>query len=276
MKYLKNKVVVITGAGSGIGRALTVAFAREGSRLAINDFNEHSLNETAEMINGMSIDVFTKPFDVSNKDSMFTFADSVLQRFGQVDIVINNAGIGISDYLFHEYDLDLFKKVMDTNFYGVLYGSRAFIPHLLKRPEASLVNLSSIFGLTGIANATAYCASKFAVHGLNQCLMQEYVNTGLTIHSVHPGGINTNIIQNAPDYKETENAFQSQFLKRSPDDAAKVIVDGIRKKRHKILIGSEAYLLDFAVRMMPYYGSRIVNTEIQRKVGIAIKKANQK
>jgi len=224
----------------------------------------------------MAIDVFAKTFDVSNKDSMLAFADSVLQRFGQVDIVINNAGIGISDYLFHEYDLDLFKKVMDTNFYGVLYGSRAFIPHLLKRPEASLVNLSSIFGLTGIANATAYCASKFAVHGLNQCLMQEYVNTGLTIHSVHPGGINTNIIQNAPDYIETQNAFQSQFLKRSPDDAAKVIVDGIRKKRNKILIGSEAYLLDFAVRMMPYYGSRIVNTEIQRKVGIAIKKANQK
>ncbi len=266
MKDFKDKVVVITGAGSGIGRALAMAFAKAGAKLALNDYNRESLRETSKFINSSGAVVLEQSFDVSDKEAMFSFAAAAVNRFGHIDIVVNNAGVGLGDYPFHDLDLNWFEKVMDTNFYGVLYGSRAFIPHLIERPEAALVNVSSIFGLTGIAKSTAYCASKFAVHGLNQCLMQEYVNTGLTIHSVHPGGINTNITKNSLDYKETHDTFHTQFLKLSPDYAAKVIMDGIRKKKNKILIGSEAHLLDFAVRMFPYLGGRIVNKEIQRKL----------
>ncbi|MCG3167887.1 MAG: putative oxidoreductase SadH [Bacteroidia bacterium] len=271
MKDFKNKVVVITGAGSGIGRALATAFAKRGAKLALNDFNEHALKETSDSLAATGVDVFRKNFDVADKDAFFLFSQETADRFGHVDIMINNAGIGLGDYVFHEVDLDLVERVMDINYFGVLYGSRAFIPHLLKQPEAALVNISSIFGLTGIARSTAYCSSKFAVYGLNQCLMQEYAGTNLRIHSVHPGGINTNITQNSLDYKsavntETHDAFQKQFLKISPDYAAEVIINGIQKKKQKILIGKEAHLLDLAVRFFPSLGGTIVNKTIQRQL----------
>lgn len=265
MKDFKNKVVVITGAGSGIGRALACAFASQGTKLALNDFNAAALRETIDRLQNTT-DVFESVFDVSDRDKMQAFADAVIHRFGQVDIMVNNAGIGLGDYPFGEIDLNHFEKVMDVNFYGVLYGSRAFVPHLLKRPEAALINVSSVFGLTGIALSSAYCASKFAVHGLNQSLLQEYVNTPLTVHSVHPGGINTNIAKNSIDYNETHDAFHKQFLKLSPDYAAQVIIRGIKKKKKKILIGSEARQLDFVTRLFPIWGGRIVNRIIQHQV----------
>lgn len=265
MKEFKNKVVAITGAGSGIGRALALAFAKEGARLALNEFNPVTLNETVDLI-GKGSEVFAVAFDVSDKDSMFSFAKSVKERFGQVDIMINNAGISIGEYPLHEMDLNLFERVMDVNFYGMLYGSRAFIPYLLEQTESSLLNVSSVFGLTGIVRSSAYCASKFAVYGLNQSLIQEHKNSTLTVQSVHPGGIKTNIARNAVDYNDAHEAFHQQFLKLSPEYAASVIIAGIRKKKKRILIGTEAYLLDFVVRLFPVWGGNIVNGIIQKKV----------
>jgi butyryl-CoA dehydrogenase len=271
VKSFKSKTVVITGAGSGIGRALAAAFANEGAQLALNDFNQDTLRETTTQLGGKAGSVLESVFDVSDKEAMFSFADAVLKKFGSADVVINNAGIGLGDYSFHEVDLNLFERVMDINFYGVLYGSRAFIPHLLRRQEAALVNISSVFGLTGIAKSAAYCSSKFAVHGLNQSLMQEYAETGLTVHSVHPGGISTNIGKNSLDYKKnaSHDVFQKQFLKISSGYAARVILDSIRKKKKKILIGAEAWQLDIAVRLFPYLGGRIINKSIQRKMNNA-------
>jgi NAD(P)-dependent dehydrogenase (short-subunit alcohol dehydrogenase family) len=268
MKEFKNKVVAITGAGSGIGRALALAFAKEGARLALNELNPVTLNETVDLI-GKGSEVFVVAFDVSDKDAMFSFAKSVKERFGQVDIMINNAGISIGEYPLHEMDLNLFERVMDVNFYGMLYGSRAFIPYLVQQPEAALVNVSSVFGLTGIVHSSAYCASKFAVYGLNQSLIQEHKNSTLTIHSVHPGGIRTNIARNAVDYNETHEAFHQQLLKLSPEYAANVIIRGIRRNKKRILIGAEARLLDFIVRMFPLLGGYLVNSIIQKKVEAA-------
>ena len=265
MKEFKNKVVVISGAGSGMGRVLALAFAKEGARLALNEFNPVTLNETVDLI-GKGSEVFAVAFDVSDKDSMFSFAKSVKERFGQVDIMINNAGISIGEYPLHEMDLNLFERVMDVNFYGMLYGSRAFIPYLLEQTESSLLNVSSVFGLTGIVRSSAYCASKFAVYGLNQSLIQEHKNSTLTVQSVHPGGIKTNIARNAVDYNDAHEAFHQQFLKLSPEYAASVIIAGIRKKKKRILIGTEAYLLDFVVRLFPVWGGNIVNGIIQKKV----------
>lgn len=271
MKDFNNKVVVITGAGSGIGRALAFAFAKEGCKLALNDFNEQALYDTAEAIRKNDTEVFTTVFDVADKNAMQEFANNTAKHFGRVDIVVNNAGIGLGDYMLHEVDLNLFERVMQINYFGVLYGSYAFIPHLLKQPEAALINISSIFGLTGIARSTAYCSSKFAVYGLNQCLMQEYADTNLRIHSVHPGGINTNISKNSLDYKSVgdtklHDAFQKEFLKLSPDYAAQVIIDGIKKDKRKILIGKEAHLLDVVTRFFPMLGNRLVNQMIQRQL----------
>lgn len=271
MRDFRNKVVVITGAGSGIGRALAVAFAKAGARLALNEFNPATLSETVDLI-GKGTEVFPVAFDVSNKDAMFSFAKSVKERFGHIDIMINNAGISIGEYPLHQMDLTLFERVMDVNFYGMLYGSRVFIPYLLQQQESALLNVSSVFGLTGIIDSSAYCASKFAVYGLNQSLIQEHKNTTLTVHSVHPGGINTNIARNAVDYDQTHEAFHQQFLKLSPEYAASVIIDGIRKKKKRILIGAEAHLLDFVVRLFPVWGSNIVNGIIQKKIDAFRKK----
>lgn len=271
MKEFKNKVVVITGAGSGIGRALALAFAKEGARLGLNEFNPSTLDETVALI-GNGSEVFPVAFDVSDKDAMFIFAKSVKERFGQIDVMINNAGISIGEYSLHQMDMALFERVMDVNFYGMLYGSQAFIPYLLEQPEAALLNVSSVFGLTGIINSSAYCASKFAVYGLNQSLIQEHKNSTLTIHSVHPGGIKTNIAKNAVDYNEVHEAFHQQFLKLSPEYAASVIIAGIRKKKKRILIGTEAHLLDFLVRLFPVLGSNIINRIIQKKIEALTKK----
>lgn len=270
MKNFKNKVVVITGAGSGIGRALALAFEQEGARLALNDYDVNTLAETVELLTNK--DVLQAAFDVSNKAEMFAFATSVIEKYGQADVMINNAGLALGDYAFDEMDLDMFERVMDVNFNGVLYGSRAFIPHLLKQPAAALVNVSSIFGLAGIALNTPYCASKFAVHGFNQCLIQEYKGTALQVHSVHPGGIDTNITKNAIDYKEIHDRFHKAFLKRSPAAAAQVIIKGIRKKRSRILIGGEARQLDFMLRFFPVWGLSLVNKIIQRKVQAVLNK----
>lgn len=271
MKDFKNKVVVVTGAGSGIGRALAIQFAKSGAKLALNDFKANTLNETCALAKIEGAEVFETSFDVSSKEAVAKFADEVVKHFGRVDIAVNNAGIGLGDYLVHEVDLNLFERVMSINFYGVLYGSHYFIPHLLKQPEASLVNISSIFGLTGINRSSAYCSSKFAVYGLNQCLWNEYADTHMTVHSVHPGGINTNITQNSLDYNSVadtklHDAFQKEFLKLTPDYAASVIIEGIKNKKKKILIGKEANLLDFAVRMFPIAGNNTVNKTIQNKL----------
>lgn len=271
MRDFKNKVIVITGAGSGIGRALAIAFAKEGAKLALNDFNAATLNQTCILAKEEGAEIFETSFDVSNREAVARFADEVIKHFGQVDVVVNNAGIGLGDYLLHEVDLNLFERVMNINFYGVLNGSHFFIPHLLKQPKSALVNISSVFGLTGIGKSGAYCASKFAVYGLNQCLWNEYADTNLTIHSVHPGGINTNITQNSLDYNSVadtklHDAFQKEFLKLTPGYAASVIIDGIKTKRKKILIGTEARQLDFVTRFFPLWGNGFINKTIKRKL----------
>ena len=202
MKVFKDKVIVITGAGSGIGRALALALAKQGAKLALNDYKKDTLQETLDLLKLSPDRIFSLDFDVSDKTEMFAFAEAVIAYFGQVDVMINNAGAALGDYRFDEIDLDMFERMMAINFNGVLYGSRAFLPYLKKQPEAALVNISSIFGLAGIALNSPYCASKFAVHGLTQSIAQEYADTNLTVHSIHPGGINTNISRNAIDYKE--------------------------------------------------------------------------
>ncbi|MBI1193225.1 MAG: SDR family NAD(P)-dependent oxidoreductase [Bacteroidetes bacterium] len=259
MKNFQSKVVVVTGAGSGIGQALAFALGKEGARLAINDRDTQALAETATRLQQNGVSMLSSAFDVSDKDAVFAFADQVFGHFGQVDVVVNNAGLGLGNYPFAEFDLEHFERIMQVNFYGVLYGSRAFVPHLLKQPEAALVNVSSVYGLAGIAEGTAYCASKFAVNGLNQCLIQEFRDSSLRVHSVHPGGINTNITRNAIDYQPKFDLFHKRFLKLSPEYAADVIIRGIRNKKARILIGADAHRLDFVVRLAPVFGTRLVN-----------------
>lgn len=273
MKDFRNKIAVVTGAGSGIGRALVIALAEQGATVVLVDIDRAGLKESASLLAGAAEDHLECQVDVSSVDAMLHLAQKIVERYGGVDVVINNAGIGMGEAPFLSSDMDIFERVMRVNFNGTLNGCQAFVPHLLKRPEAALVNISSIFGLTGIDGNAAYCASKFAVHGLTQALYQEYRRTGLMVHSVHPGGVDTNITRNALAPTGYEEAFHTQFLKIPPARAAETILKGVRAKRHRILIGQEAHSLDLTVRLMPVLGGTLVNKIIRKKVSAAMDEA---
>ncbi|MFT7590017.1 MAG: NADP-dependent 3-hydroxy acid dehydrogenase YdfG, partial [Limisphaerales bacterium] len=186
MKSFKNKVVVITGAGSGIGRALALVLSKRGAKLALNDFDRESLDETKSMLQG---NVLTEAFDVSDKEKMYAFATRIKTELGSAHAIINNAGIEGSTKPAFLTEPKEYERTMQVNFNGVLYGTLAFLPQLVENNEGAVINISSIFGLIGVPNNADYCASKFAVRGFTETLMAEFEESPINIHCVHPGGI---------------------------------------------------------------------------------------
>ncbi|MGB1247791.1 MAG: SDR family NAD(P)-dependent oxidoreductase [Chitinophagales bacterium] len=254
MKNFKDKIVVITGAGSGMGRAYAIEFQKLGAKLALNDFDEKALSETINILTEMgSTIIFHKVFDVSKRDAVFSFAEEVKNAMGNAHVVINNAGIeGVTEPLTEHKEGD-FERIMNVNFYGVLYGCQAFLPQLLANDEAALVNVSSLFGLIGVPHLTDYCASKFAVRGLTESLMVELHDTNVSVHCVHPGGINTNIARH-----KNGQEFAKKHLTTSPEKIAKHVIKCIRKKKARIVYGSGA--------LTGWFGSNFVPLNILKKI----------
>ncbi|MGK0387766.1 MAG: NAD(P)-dependent dehydrogenase (short-subunit alcohol dehydrogenase family) [Maribacter sp.] len=264
MKNFKNKNVVITGAGSGIGRALALEFSELGSNLILNDFNTISLQETEQLVKANGVNVYTESFDVGDASRMFEFANNAVKNLGQPDIIINNAGVALNAGTLNDTELKDFEWLFNINFWGVVNGTKAFLPLLSKRPEAAIVNISSVFGLMGSLHSTAYCASKFAVRGFTETLLLELMDTNIQVHTVHPGGIKTNIARAAlernPEKSDgTELEFEKKFLKHSPQKAAQIIIKGIRRNKVRILIGSEAYAIEIFSRLLPIRFMKLVN-----------------
>ena len=253
MKDLKNKVAVVTGAGSGIGRALAVALAKRGCRLALSDVNEAGLTETASLT-GLA-EVRTYRLDVSDRDAIYAHASQVRKDFGQVNLIINNAGVALSASV-REMTDDDFQWVMDIDFWGVAHGTRAFLPHLIESGDGHVVNISSVFGLIGVPKQSAYNAAKFAVRGFTESLRQEMKleNQPVAVSCVHPGGIRTNIA-NAARMGKSENgdAQRRGFDKlaiTTPDKAAEIIVKGILRNESRILVGPDAWGIDAINRLL--------------------------
>lgn len=248
-----GKVVAITGVGSGMGRTLAERFGRDGAQLALAEINADTLAETASLArNAGAASVMTTALDVSSAKDVEAWAKDVKKQLGNADVVINNAGIA---YIasFEEQDMDYFERIMNVNFWGVVYSSRAFMPQL-RETSGSLVNTSSIFGLIGAENNSAYCAAKFAVRGINETLWQEMKDSGVHIGSVHPGGIKTNIARLARVDTKTNRDFVERFdeiAKTSPEKAAEVIYRGIKKRQRRILIGMDASLISGLTRLLP-------------------------
>jgi len=263
MKNFKNKIVVITGAGSGMGKEYAFQFAALGAKLALNDYNKATLEEVKSELNDKGFkDVMIDDFDVSNKDKMYAFADKVKETFGNAHVVINNAGIEGATVEFVEISDADFERLMNINFYGVVYGSKAFLPHLIANNEGALVNVASVFGLHGMPTQSDYCASKFAVRGFTEALMVEFYDSPIQVHIVHPGGINTNIAQH-----EMSAKFASKYLTTSSESIVKHIIKGIRSNKMKIVYGQDSLRIWIAANFLPKrISTAIINYELKKRL----------
>ncbi len=250
MKVLTDKVVVITGAGSGIGREMALKFAAENSRLTLSDINKTGLAETLTQLNLDEKRVATFIVDASDREATEQFADSVLSKFGQVDILINNAALSAPGPL-DKVSYESFERVINVNMWGVVYGCRAFLPHLKKRPEAVLANVSSINGMVPFINGGPYNMSKYAVYGLSETLMMELHDTSVQVLSIHPGGIRTNIANNAIGADESMKKGFDKFAITSPEQAATCIVKAVKAKKSYLFIGRDAKLMQLMKRISP-------------------------
>ncbi|HMQ04035.1 MAG TPA: SDR family oxidoreductase [Pyrinomonadaceae bacterium] len=258
MSVNDKSIAVITGAASGIGRALAFRFVQEGiAGVALSDWNEEGLRETAARIEGKGVPVSAHVIDVSKLDQMQRFADEVVERHGRVTHLVNNAGVG----LFGTFELVSVADIewlMGVNFWGVVFGCKVFLPTLLEQDEAHIVNVSSVFGFIAPEEQTAYCASKFAVRGFTESLRHEYKGTGLFVSCVHPGGILTDIARNSKlgentpqEWKQQGAKFFDRVARTTSETAADTIIDGIKKKDPRILIGSDAKQISLISRLFP-------------------------
>jgi NAD(P)-dependent dehydrogenase (short-subunit alcohol dehydrogenase family) len=267
MRDLGGKVAAITGAGSGIGRATAIELAKAGCHVAISDIAPAGLQATAEACRAHGVNVTTAGLDVSDRDAIYAWAEQVVADHGGVNIVVNNAGVALTAPVAEMTD-ESFEWLFGINFWGVVHGTRAFLPHLQGAGEGHVVNISSLFGLVGIPTQSAYCAAKFAVRGFTESLRMELAGTGVGVTSVHPGGIRTNIaraarfegsgtIGGATSQEEAAAAFD-KVARTSPARAAKRIVLAIRKDRGRLPIGLDAYALALVQRVAPAGYQRLV------------------
>jgi NADP-dependent 3-hydroxy acid dehydrogenase YdfG len=257
---LDDKVVVITGAGSGIGRALAVNAAEKGALLALSDIDEVGLEETVDLVkNAGAREVRSDRLDVADRAAMAAYATEVAEHFGRVNVVFNNAGVALAGH-FEEIEYADFDWIVGINFWGVVQGTKEFLPHLIASGDGHVVNISSLFGLISIPGQSAYNATKYAVRGFSEALREEMLISGhpVGVTVVHPGGIKTAIARNArvttsEDKAATASLFDKKLATMSPDKAAKIIIDGMLGGKARVLVGLDAHALHHMGKLL---GSR--------------------
>ena len=257
---LNDRVAVITGAGSGIGRGIALALASRGCHLALADVSAAGLSETRSLIEGVKVS--THRLDVTDRAACLALPAAVLAQHGRVDILVNNAGVAIGG-TFEQVDEADFDWLMEVNFHAIVRLTRAFMPHLKASDAARIVNISSLFGLIAPPGQTAYCAAKFAVRGFSESLRRELEEAGSSVGVtvVHPGGVNTGIARSArpprhvsneeAELIESEKERLQKFLRMRPEKAGQIIVTGIERKRARVLVGGDARVAGLIERLMP-------------------------
>lgn len=259
MKNFDDRIAAITGAGSGIGRALAKDLAGRGAHLALSDIDEVGLAETVALCEGSAVKVTSQRLDVADRDAVHTWADEVVEDHGKVNLIVNNAGVSLAATIDGMTDED-FEWLMNINFWGVVHGTRAFLPHLKAAGEGHVVNLSSVFGLISIPSQSAYNAAKFGVRGFTDALRMELdmANCGVSCTTIHPGGIKTNIARNgrmdasAVALAGSVEAAWDDFDKiamTTPEKAARQILAAVQKDRRRALIGPDAKMIDLISRL---------------------------
>jgi NAD(P)-dependent dehydrogenase (short-subunit alcohol dehydrogenase family) len=270
MHKIQGAVAVITGAGSGIGRALAQELASRGAQLALADVNSAGLDETAHMLGPAT--VRTHVVDVSNASAVQGFARAVEQDFGKASLLVNNAGVALYG-TFAELSLEEMQWLIGINFWGVIHGCKFFLPLLQRQPEAHIVNISSVFGLIGPPGQSMYVSSKFAIRGFSESLREELRGAGVKVTCVHPAGIATRIAENAragvATRAEEHASVRERFTKIatiSPAEAARVIVRGILSDQERVLIGKDAYRIDFLQRLLPARANAMLSAWLQKRI----------
>lgn len=276
MKSFKGKVAAITGAGSGIGRALALELARRGAHLALSDLNETSLADTVKQARALGVRVTAQRVDVANREAVYAWADETAREHGKVHLIFNNAGVALGASV-EGMKYEDFEWLMNINFWGVVYGTKAFLPHLKAAGEGHIVNLSSIFGLMGIPSQSAYNAAKFAVRGFTESLRLELdlMQCGVSATSVHPGGIKTNIAKAARtdasvnalgmDHSKATTEFEKAFI-TTPEKAALVILKAVEQNQSRVMVGPDAVAVDWMVRLLPARYQSLVRLGTKRMV----------
>ncbi len=264
MKGFDGKVAVVTGAGSGIGQSLAIELGRSGAKLAISDVDTEGLAATEERLTALGAPVKSDRLDVTEREAFAVYADAVKEHYGVVNQIYNHAGIAfigdVEDTQFKD-----FERVMDVDYWGVVNGTKLFLPHLIASGDGHVINISSIFGLLSVPSQAAYNAAKFAVRGFTEAQRQEMLVAGHPdkLTGVHPGGIKTGIVRNAAaaeglDKDKLANTFDKRLASTSPQKAARIILDGVRKNKARVLVGNDAVALDLLARATGSAYQRVV------------------
>lgn len=256
VEHLHSRVAAITGAGSGIGRALAEELARRGAHLALSDIDEVGLAETVSRCEGQVVKVTSQRVDVADREAVYAWADQVVADHGVVNLIFNNAGVAVAASVEGVSYAD-FEWLMNINFWGVVHGTKAFLPHLKAADEGHIVNMSSVFGLISVPSQAVYNASKFAVRGFTDALRIELEAQRSTVSctTVHPGGIKTNIARNArfdpsalPGRVNPAEDFDKIAL-TTPEKAARQILTAVERNRRRVLVGPDAKAIDLLSRL---------------------------
>jgi NAD(P)-dependent dehydrogenase (short-subunit alcohol dehydrogenase family) len=272
MTYFQNTTLIVTGSGSGMGREMARQAAQHGATVIALDINEATLAETNQFAGGS---LRTYCLDVSDAAAIQAFSAAVLPTLDPANplILINNAGVGLGSGPFIETDLDDFEWLMNINLYGVVRMTKAFLPFMLQHNRGQVVNISSVFGLAGVENNSAYCTAKFGVRGFSDVLRMELLDTGIGITCVHPGGIKTNI---ARDARIGKSGFVTAAMHRqgaasfaataktTPERAAQIILKGVARRKARVLVGPDAAQIEWITRLFPTRYVTILRKEIQK------------